>query len=404
MSEDTPRFRRQAARALFALGVVLIVVAIVLPTVLRTTAASYPDSAFRDTTIHATGTATLLVDPATLLPAAQPGRALPLDLQRRVHTIDTVGDTVVVQEDDTQAIANLAPQRFVQRYTVNNTTLQNVATPQAYAYTPGTPAYRAPAYSVAFPFSADTRPYPLWNNEVGQPVTYTYDGKTTVDGLGLNRYHGVLDNTDLQPALLTQLAPEGLPSTMTFDQLKPQLTANGVNIAQLVNVALRQLEQPDQQAVNTLLAAPIPLTYQLSADSQLLVEPWTGTIVSLDRIDETITERPDFAGIGRIYAIITQDKYATKPDVTAAAAELAQLFSAPPTTKLLAETYSQTPPSVATIADSANAWANRIILLTIVIPIVVGVIGLLLILAALWTQRRERRHRPDIVESALADP
>jgi hypothetical protein len=152
---------------------------------------------------------------------------------------------------------------------------------------------------------------------------------------------------------------------MTFDPLKPQLAAAEVNVDQFVNVALRQLDQPDQQAVNALLAGPIPLTYQLSGDNRLLVEPRTGTIVALDRVDLTIAEHPDFSGIGRIYAVISQDKYAAKPAVAAAAADLAHLLGAPPTTTLLTESYSRTPASVAATAADAASWANRILLLTV---------------------------------------
>ena len=405
MSDATPRFRApgrsRGARALFVVGVVLILVALTLPALLRETAITYPDSAFRDTTVHAIGTATLLVDPATLLPLPPPGRPLPLDLQRRVHTVDTVGHTVVVQEDDTLSIGGLPPQRLSSRHTIDDTTLRNVASAQAYAYTPGNVVDRAPAYSVAFPFSSGTGAYPVWSDEVGQPIAYTYVEKTDVGTLGVNRYHAVLDGTDLQPAFLAQLAAEGLPSTMTFDQLKPQLAAAGVNVDEFVNVALRQLEQPDQQAVNALLAGPIPLTYQLSGDSRLLVEPRTGTIVSLDGVDHTLTEHPDFSGIGRIYAVISQDKYAAKPAVAAAAADLAHLLGAPPTTRLLTESYSQTPPSVDAVAADAASWAKRIVLLTVTLPVVLGILGLLLVLAAAWMRRR--RRGPDIVEPGADD-
>ena len=404
MSNVAPRRFRSARRArmLLVTGVVLVVVALALPALLRATAVTYPGGDFRDTTVHATGTATPAVDPATLLPLAQPGRALPLDLQRRVRTLDTVGGIAVVQQDDLRSVAGLPPLRFTQRYTVDHSTLRNVASAQAYAYTPGTAVDRSPAYSVAFPFGAGAGPYPVWDDAVGQPVTFTFVDKADVGGLGVNRYHGVLDGADVQPALLAGLAPEGLPTTLTFEQLKPQLRAAGVNVDQFVNVALRQLDPPDQQAVNALLAAPIPLRYQVSADSTLLVEPWTGAVVALEKLDETLTERPDVAGIGRIYAIVTQDKYAAKPDVTSAATDLARLFGAPPTTKLLTESLAQTPPSVAATAAAAGAWANQIIVLTVVLPIVVGVLGLLAVVAAWWVRRRGSGREPsDTVGPAL---
>ena len=98
MSDAPPRFRApgrsRGARALFVVGVVLILVASPCPPCCGQPPSPTRTSAFRDTTVHATGTATLLVDPATLLPLPPPGRPLPLDLQRRVHTVDTVGRTV----------------------------------------------------------------------------------------------------------------------------------------------------------------------------------------------------------------------------------------------------------------------------------------------------------------------
>jgi hypothetical protein len=321
-----------------------------------------------------------------------------------VRTLDTVGGTAVVEADDALSIDNLPPQRFVHRYTIDEGSVRNVATSTpAFAFTPANQVDRSPAYSVAFPFSAGAGPYTVWNDEAGRPVTYTSVERTTVDGLGVTRYHGVLDDAPLPPGLVDQLAPEGLAATTTFNQLRPQLIAAGVDVDRFVNVALRQLDPPDQQAVNAVLAAPIPLRYGLTVDSQLLVEPWTGTIVSRDHVDETLSQRPDIAGIGRVYAIITQPKYAAKNDVTTAAADLARLLGTPPTTTLFRESYTQTAPSVAAVADAAGRWANRIIWLTIVLPIVVGVLGLLLCLAAVWRWRRPGpdRRNADVQDDRL---
>src|SRR5438874_2452249 len=129
-----PRTRARRRRILLALGVALVVVAILLAALLRATV-SYPGP-FRDTTVDAAGTATLLADPVTLAPLAQP-TPLPLHLQRRVHTVDTSGGTVVVEKDDALGIADLPPVRIEQRYTVDDTTLRNVPGPTAFAYTPG---------------------------------------------------------------------------------------------------------------------------------------------------------------------------------------------------------------------------------------------------------------------------
>lgn len=387
------RLRR---RGLLAVGIAVIAVAVLMAFVLRSTLMTYPGDGLRDTTVEATGTATLLVEPVTLAPAAQPAQGYPLKLQRRVHTLDTVDDTVVVERDDAQNIADLPPLQFVQRYTVDDTTLRNVATPSAaYAYSPSAPVDRAPAYSVAFPFGAGEGPYAVWNDEVGQPIVYNQTGTTTVDGRTLARYRGVLDHADIQQALLTRLTTAGLPSTTTLKALTPYLMAAGVDLNSFTTVVKPQLTIDDQGFVDQLLSglqkAPIPLAYELSADTQLLVEPRTGTIVSMDRVDETISARPDVTGLGRLYAILTQPTYATRPDVAAAATSLTQLLNAPPKIKMITESYAQTPPSVAALTASAGRWADQIVALTIVVPIVVGVLGLLLCVAAVWRGRRRRR-------------
>lgn len=389
MSEPTTAHRR-AATALAVLGIALIVLALVLPGILRRTVITYPDEASQDRTVHATGTATLLVDPVKLAPQS-PGQPLPLDLQRRVHTLDTVGDTAVVEADDALSIGNLAPQRFVQRYTIDRNTLRNVATASpAFTFAPGSPIDRSPAFSVAFPVSAGAGPYAVWNDETGQPVNYSDVGRTTIDGVAVDRYHGALTDGPLQPALVAQLAPDGLPATATLTQLRPQLAAAGVDVDHFVNAIVPHLDLADQPVVNALLAAPIPLDYRMSLDDQLLVEPWTGTIVAREHVDETISLRPEPIGIGRIYAILTQPKYTGKADVTAAATDLARVLATPPTTKLITLSYAQTAQSSATVAAEAGHWASQIILLTITLPIVVGVGGLLLCLAAAWMLWRRR--------------
>jgi hypothetical protein len=385
---------RLPRRGLLAVGIVLVVVAVLLAFVLPTTLMTYPGDGFRDTTVEATGTATLLVEPVTLAPAAQPAQGYPFKLQRRVHTLDAVDHTVVVEQDDAQSIANLPPLQFVQRYTIDDTTLRNVASSSAYAYSPAAPVDRAPAYSVAFPFGAGAGPYAVWNDQVGQPIVYNQTGTASVNGRTLVRYRGVLDHADIQEALRTQLTAAGLPSTTTLKALTPYLAAAGVDVNNFAAVVKPQLTTDDQGFVDQLLTGlqkgPIPLAYELSADTQLLVEPHTGVIVSMDRVDETLSARPDVAGIGRLYAVLTQPTYASNPDVVAAATSFARLLAAPPKIKVIGESYAQTPSSVAALTSSAGRWADQIVALTIIVPIVVGILGLLLCLAALW--RGRKRH------------
>ena len=60
----------------------------------------------------------------------------------------------------------------------------------------------------------------------------------------------------------------------------------------LRNVACAQLDAPDQNVVNGIIGAPITVDYLLTTDARLLVYPTTGTIVSLDHVDQTLDDAP----------------------------------------------------------------------------------------------------------------
>jgi len=385
--------RRRAALAILAAGVVLAVAGIVLPFILGAVFVSYPGGPV-DQSIRATGTYTLLVNPATLVP--QSPQRQPLSLERRLRTVETTGNTVIMQQDDSETIGPLPPLVFSQRYAIDQDSVRNVASPQAYAYAPGNTVDRSPAYSVNLPLGTGDGPYLLWDDATGQTYPLTAQGSVTRDGLQLLRFHGHLASARVSPAFLTALAPLGLPATATLTDLTPQLTAAGVDVTQLLSGPLRQLDSTDQNVVKGIINAPITVGYLLTTDVTLLAYPKTGTIVSLDHVSQTLAMRPEIAGIGRVLAILSQAKYAAKPDVVAAAAQVAKLITAPPTTPLFTVSYAQTPQTVASVAAFAQSRGNDIDTLTVTIPLIVGLVGLVLILVAvaelIWDRRRARRQ------------
>lgn len=385
--------RRRAWQAILVLGVILAVAGIVLPFILGAAFVSYPGGPV-DQTTRATGTYTLLVNPATLAP--QPSQSQPLSLERRLRTVETTGNTVLMQQDDSEKIGPLPALVFTQRYAIDQDSVRNVASPQAYAYAPGNTVDRSPAYSVNLPLGTGNGPYPMWDDATGQTYQLTAQGSVTRDGLRLLGFHGRLADARVSPAFLTALAPLGLPATATLTDLTPQLMAAGVNVTQLLSVPLRQLDTTDRNAVNGIIGAPVTIGYLLSTDVTLLVDPATGTIVSVNHVTQTLAMRPEIAGIGRVLAILSQAKYAAKPDVVAAAAEVAKLITTPPTTPLFAVSYAQTPQSVASVAAFAKSRGNDITVLTVTIPLIVGLAGLVLILVAvaelIWGRRRARRQ------------
>lgn len=379
--------QRRAGWIILAVGVVFAVAGIVLPFILGAAFVNFPGGPV-DLATQAKGSYTLLVNPATLVP--QPPRSQPLSLYRRLRTVETTGSTVIMQQDDTEQAGPL-PLHFTQRYAIDQDSVRNAASPQAYAYTPANTVDRSPAYSVNLPLGAGVGPYLMWDDATGQTYRLTAQGSVSQDGLQLELFHGHLSAAPVTPAFLAAVAPLGLTSTMTLAQLKPQLQAAGVDVDQLTNT-VRQLDPQDQTAVNAFIQGPIGVSYLLTTDVRLLVYQQTGTIVSVRQATQSLAMRPDIAGIGRILQILTQPKYATRGSVPAAAAELAKLIAAPPTTTLFTTSYAQTASSAAAVAAFAKSRGDDIDTLTITIPLIIGLIGLVLILAAVFLLARGRRR------------
>ena len=131
----------------------------------------------------------------------------------------------------------------------------------------------------------------------------------------------------------------------------------------------------------------------LTTTVELLVYPKTGTIVSLESVDQTLAMRPDIVGLGRVLAIMSQPKYADTL-VATVAGQLANLVIAPPTTPVLTQHYTQQQDqqSVAAVAAVAKSRGDDIDTLTVTIPLIVGLVGLVLILVGVallvWSRQR----------------
>jgi hypothetical protein len=390
--------RRRAGWIVLAVGVVLAVAGIVLPFILGAAFVSYPGGPI-DQTIHPTGIFTWQVNPATLEKQVQPSQGLCLD--SRLRTVETTGNTVILQRDDSESVGPLRSPphcrlpllHFTQRYAIDQDSVRNVASQQAYAYAPGSTVDRSPAYSVNLPLGTGNGPYLMWDDATGQTYPLTPQGSVTQDGLQLRRFGGRLANAPASAAFLAALAPLDLPSTRTLDQLGPQLTAAGVDL-NILPKAIRSLDQATEQPVVNSTLNAIRIDYVLTTTVELLVYPKTGTIVSLESVEQTLAMRPDIVGLGRVLAIMSQPKYATDTLVGTVADQLANLVIAPPTTPVLTQHYTQQQDqkSVAAVAAVAKSRGDDIDTLTVTIPLIVGLVGLVLILVGVallvWGRRR----------------
>jgi hypothetical protein len=377
---------RRPAKVLLSVGALLIVVGVVAAFVLPAVAVKYPGGSLNKTA-HATGSFTLYIDPATAAPLATPQKQ-PLDIKRNLHVTETSGNRAVVEENDVEQIGNLKEQDLQQRYVLDRKSLKDVDDDRAWAYTAANKVDRSPAYAINLPFDAGKGPYQVWKNETASSYPFTKTGTTTVAGVKLSRYHGSMTGAPAQPYYIAQLASQGIPKELTPAQVAAQLKTLGADPALLEAAVFPALSAADRTAAAGLLAANVPLKYTIDVDTTFLVEPNTGAIVGLDRINQTLKATPDIQGIGRIQTILSKPEYAKNAVVQSAAGVIGKLVKTPPVIKIFNIDYSQVKDSPyagseADLATFAKGRADQITLAKVTLPLSIGGAGVLLALIGL---------------------
>lgn len=381
---------RTRSKVLIAVGATLAVLAGLWALIAPGQLVKYPTHV--DKTVIASGKFSLAVNPSTGTPLSKP-EVLPLTIHRRLRVVSSTGSQALVKENDLEQIGTLPQQDVQQKYVLDRSSLKNVASGEAYAYEPANHVNRSPAYSVNLPFAAHSGSYQVWKNEVGRSYTFRQQGgKVSRDGLTLIPFQGEVTDVPAQSYYLATLNGLGhLPTRTTIGQLTPQLKALGIDPAQLQTVLLPQLSAPDRAAISSALSRPIPLRYVVSAKTRILVEPTTGMIVSLDRIQESLGVQPQLRGLSAIGTVLGKSAYRSNPAIIAARNALVKLSHTPATATIFSYTYGQTPASVADIAAYAKSGANKIKTVETTIPVGILLLGALSAAIGLILWRFERR-------------
>ena len=381
---------RRSPKILLGLGTLLIVLAIVAVFVVPALAVKYPGGPLNKTA-HAEGKFTLFIDPATAgqLPTPQERK---LVINRNLNVIETSGSRAVVQENDEQEINGLKGEDLQQRYILDRKSLKDVSDDRSWAYTADNKVDRSPAYAVNLPFNAGDGPYQVWKNETGSSYEFRKTGEVTVAGVKLYRYRGTMTNEKAKDYYIKQLASQGVPESLTPAQAAAQLKSLGADPALLETAVLPVLAAADRQAAEEILGQNVPLTYAIDVDTTFLVEPKTGAIVGLDRILQTLKASPDIQGIGRIQTILSKPQYANNAIVKTAAATIEKLVKSPPTSKIFTLDYAQTPDSVEDLAKFAQSRADKIMLAKVWLPVIIGGVGVVVLLAGVLLAVRGRRR------------
>jgi hypothetical protein len=265
---------------------------------------------------------------------------VPITLDRRVQVVETDGGTAVVSDDvvvrgpdDTEMSATS------HRWSVDRVDLDERPVPD------GAEAEEHQGLVISWPLEPEERDYTFWDPTTATEVPAVYDRTEELEGRDVYVYQMEAAGPLGDPAIA-----EGLPQALP----------------QAVLAAAAESLPAEQRPDISLLAQlpdPVPLTYAATVTRVAWIDSETGSV-----LDGTLEQ-----------SIVAQTEGPAGP-VTLA-----------PVTSMAVEGTEE---GVAERADDAASAANLLWLVRFVIPLALGVLGVLLAAFAIWRELKSRGSRP----------
>jgi Porin PorA len=340
---------RRSSIALGAVGVVLIALALVIEFIVAPIATQLPGSTNLPVTYSGTGT---LLNSAALASGDTKhviASNVPITVDRQVKVTSVHGGTAIVADDLTiHAGSETLPNDH--NYALDRTTLEGVAPPSGIAVEPS-----VGALSSAFPIGpqASTSAYRFYDSTTRNIVPVDYTGHATRQGRAVNVYTISSVGPVKDPGLLKTLPPS-LPKKLI------------ASLAPVLPAAVRAEITPGTLAA---LPDPVPLSYTGTTHITAYVDEQTGV-----PIDETISEQ-----------------------VVVNVAAAARTLSLVP---VLALDFHVTPASMQYLAHKASTSGELLTVIELIVPLVLGLIGVVLIVIAILRRRRSAPAAPTDTETA----
>ncbi|MFF7249602.1 DUF3068 domain-containing protein [Embleya sp. NPDC008237] len=272
-------------------------------------------------------------------------RDVPLAVERTVKVEETSGDTALVSDSRTTTAAGNPVEKTDWRYAVDRKTLQPAGHPANWT------VVDARGLTVSWPFGAKKKTYTGWRPETGTTTPLTYVRTESKSGVDTYVYEAHLPATRITDSQVLAGLPPAVPQATlaSVAQLGPLPPATKQQLAALLPT----------------LGNPVPLSYTLESADTFWIEPETGIVIDTKRSQQ------------RVAGVVAPGNGAFLPLL--------------PVSDVV---YQQTPGSVKAAADDAEDGHDAIVLVGTILPIVAGVVGALLIAAALLIRRRRPRGTP----------
>lgn len=357
-----------------------------------------------DVDLEYEGTFTVLVNPTTAAPLAEP-MILPLTVDRHLEADgdESSSSLVVVRETIRQQAGELLDLTQTNQYVMDRSTMENVVDDRAFAFEPANVVDRSGAYRLNLPFDTSTNEtYGIYVNEIDGIIEIAADPETPtgeVEGLDVSYFSVSVDETPTSDAYLAELGKAvPLPASLTLDQMKPHLLVAGIDVDAVLGALAPALTSADAATLAAFAGEPIGLEYVLSSGGRVAVEPITGVQVQVG-VTQAVGVRPEVTGLPALLEVLGH--YPEIPEAVAAATALEALVAGP-AIRLFEYRYDQTPSSVAEVADHAASTRQQVLLVKVWLPLALAV-GALLGLAVGAVIFLRRRPRP-IDLSGLYEP
>ena len=325
------------------------------------------------------GTFTVLVDPTTAAPLAEP-LVLPLTVTRHIEVIgaESGANEVLVRETIEERAGDLIDVTQVNQYVMDRSTVENLADERAYSFEPENVVDRSGTYRLHLPFDTSrTETYTIYSPETDTTYTIAVDPAqptSEVEGLTLSNFLAEASEVPVTEAYLAELGKAvPLPMELTLEQMKPQLLAAGIDVDAILAALSPVLTPEDTATLASFAEEPIGLEYVLSFSGRLGVEPVTGAEVQVS-VAESMGARPQLGALPALLDVL--ERYPQVPEAVTAAENLRALAEGP-AIPLFEYEYDQTAASVAEVADEAAAMRTQVLLAKVWLPLGLAVAALL---------------------------
>jgi hypothetical protein len=326
---------RRSSIVLGAVGIVLVVLALLVWFVVVPIATQLPGST--DLKVTYSGTGTLLN--ASALQSGDTKDVIaanvPITVDRELKVTSVHGGTAIVADNLTiHAGSETLPSDHT--YALDRTTMNGVTPPVGIAVEPSTGAL-----SSAFPIGpkADST-YRYYDSTTRKIVPVRFAGTATREGRAVNVYKISASGPVKDPGLLKMLPPS-LPKKLL------------AGLAPLLPAAVRAEVTP---ATLAALPDPVPLSYTGTTAIVAYVDTQTGV-----PIDETVSQQ-------------------VVVDVTAGTRTLSLI-------PVLALDFHVTPASMVTLAHKAQTSGELLTVIEVIVPVVLVVVGVILVVIAVLRRR-----------------